>query len=82
MQVGASGLRLPADEGVSGFDFPGGRAPTQTGNRPVLDKSDVLEMIAHDLPIAEIMVLVDQGVVEWFEFCVSNRFEINNVQIG
>ena len=39
-------------------------------------------MIAHDLPIAEIMVLVDQGVVEWFEFCVSNRFEINNVQIG
>ena len=39
-------------------------------------------MIAHDLPIAEIMVLVDQGVVEWFEFCVSNRFEINNAQIG
>ena len=39
-------------------------------------------MIAHDLPIAEIMVLVDQGVVEWFEFCVSNQFEINNAQIG
>ena len=82
MQVVPSGLRLPADEGVSGFDFPGGRAPSQTGHGPVIDKSDVLEMIAHDLPIAEIMVLVDQGVVEWFEFCVSNRFEINNVQIG
>ena len=82
MQVVPSGLRLPADEGVSGFDFPGGRAPSQTGHGPVIDKSDVLEMIAHDLPIAEIMVLVDQGVVEWFEFCVSNRFEINNAQIG
>ena len=57
MQVVPSGLRLPADEGVSGFDFPGGRAPSQTGHGPVIDKSDVLEMIAHDLPIAEIMVL-------------------------
>ena len=82
MQVVSSGLRLPADEGVSAFDFPGGRAPSQTGHGPVIDKSDVLEMIAHDLPIAEIMVLVDQGVVEWFEFCVSNRFEINSVQIS
>ena len=82
MQVVPSGLRLPADEGVSGFDFPGGRAPSQTGHGPVINKSDVLKMIADDLPIAEIMVLVDQGVVEWFEFCVSDRFEINNAQIG
>jgi len=95
MQVVPSGLRSPADECVSGFDFPGGRAPSQTGHGPVIDKSDVLEMIAlrgvgslylyepeaHDLAIAEIMVLVDQGVVEWLEFCVSNRFEINNAQI-
>ena len=82
MQVVPSGLRLPSDEGVSGFDFPGGRAPSQTGHGPVIDKSDVLKMIADDLPIAEIMVLVDQGVVEWFEFCVSDRLEINNAQIG
>ena len=96
MQVVSSGLRLPADEGVSAFDFPGGRAPAQTGNGPPIDKGDVLEMIAlrgvgslclyepeaDDLTIAEVMVLVDQGVVEWFEFCVSNRFEINNAQIG
>ena len=77
-----SGFRIPANEGVSGFEFPCGRAPTQTGNGPISDKGDILEMIADNLTIAEIMVLMDQGVVEWFEFCVSNRFEINNAQIG
>ena len=78
MQVVFSGLRLPADEGVSGSDFPGGRAPAQTGNRPLIDKSDVLEMIAlrgvgllclyepeaDDLTKAEVMVLMDQRIVE------------------
>ena len=57
MQVVLSGLWLPADEGVSGLDLPGGRAPPQTGNRPLIDKSDVLEMIADDLTKAEVMVL-------------------------
>ena len=46
MQVVFSGLRLPADEGIAGFDFPGGRAPAQTGHGPLIDKGDVLEMIA------------------------------------
>ena len=96
MQVVSSDLRVPADKIVSRFDFPCGRAPTQTGHGPLIDKGDVLKMIAlrgvgslglyepeaDDLPIAEIMVLVDQGVVEWFEFCVSDRLEINNAQIG
>ena len=96
MQVVFSGLRLPAlrgvgsicfyepeaDEGVSGFDLPCGRAPAQTGNGPLLDKSDVLEMIADDLTKAEVMVLMDQRVVEWFEFCVSDRFEFNGSQIA
>ena len=71
MQVVFSGLRIPANEGVSGFDLPCGRAPPQTGHGPVIDKSDVLEMIAlrgvgalclyepeaDDLTIAEVMVL-------------------------
>ena len=78
MQVVFSGLRLPADEGVSGSDFPGGRAPAQTGNGPLLDKGDVLKVIAlrgvgllclnepeaHDLTKAEVMVLMDQRIVE------------------
>ena len=82
MQVVPSAVRVPADKIVSRFDFPGGRSPTQTGNRLLIDKSDILEMIADDLAIAEVMVLVDQGVVEWFEFCVSDRFEVNGSQIA
>ena len=81
MQIVFFAFRIPSDEGVSGFEFPCGRAPTQTGNGPISDKGDILEMIADNLTIAEIRVLMDQGVVEWFEFCVSNRFEINNAQI-
>ena len=52
MQVVFSGLRVPANEGISGFNLPGGRAPTQTGHGPITDKGDVLEMIADDLTIA------------------------------
>ena len=81
MQVVSSGLRVPADKIVSGFDFPGGRTPAQAGNGPSSDKGDVLEMIADDLAVAEVMVLVDQRVVERFEFCVSDRFEINKAKI-
>ena len=66
MQVVLSGLRVPANEIVSGFDFPGGRTPAQPGNGPTSDKGDVLKMITDDLTIAQLMVLVDQRVVEWF----------------
>ena len=81
MQVVPSGLRVPADKIVSGFDFPGSRTPAQTGHGPISDKGDVLEMIADDLAVAEVMVLVDQRVVERFEFCVSDRFEVNKAEI-
>ena len=57
MQIVPSDLRVPADKIVPGFNFPGSRAPTQTGHGPLTDKGDVLEMIAHDLAIAEVMVL-------------------------
>ena len=42
MQVVFSGLRLPADEGVSGFDLPGGRSPAQASHGTMADKGDVL----------------------------------------
>ena len=71
MQIVFSGFCIPANEGVSGFDLPGSRAPTQTGHGLVINKGDVLEMIAlrgvgslclyepeaDNLTIAEVMVL-------------------------
>ena len=70
--------------------------PAQTGNGPISDKGDVFKMIAlrgvgslclyepeaDDLTIAQVMVLLDQRVVEWFEFCVSDRFEFKGSQIA
>lgn len=71
MQVVPSAVRVPADKIVSGFDLPDGRSPTQTGNRPLIDKCDILKMVAlrgvgslclyeseaDDLAITEVMVL-------------------------
>jgi hypothetical protein len=96
MQIVFPGFRIPTDEGVSGFDLPGGRAPAQAGHGPFIDKSDVLEMVAlrgvgslclyepeaDDLTISEVMVLLNQRVVERLELCVSDWFEINRGQIG
>ncbi len=39
-------------------------------------------MIADDLTKAEVMVLMDQRIVEWLQFCVSDRFEFNGSQIA
>jgi len=82
MQVIFSGLRIPVNEGISGFNLPGGRAPPQAGHGPLLDKSDILEMIADDLPIAEVMVLLEQRVIQRFKLGVSDRFEFNGSQIA
>ena len=39
-------------------------------------------MIAHDLPIAKVMVLLEQRVIQRFKFGISDRFEFNGSQIA
>ena len=58
--------------------FSGFRIPALRG----VGSSCLYEPEADDLTIAQVMVLVDQRVVEGFEFCVSDRFEINKAKIG
>ena len=82
MQIVFPGFRIPADEGVSGCDLPGGRAPAQAGHWPLIDKGNVLEMVADDLTIAEVMVLLNQRVVERLKLCVSDWFEINRGRLA
>ena len=82
MQVIFSGLRVPANEGISGFNLPGGRSPAQAGHGPMADKGDVLEVIAHDLPIAKVMILLEQRVIQRLKLGVSDRFEFNGSQIA
>lgn len=81
MQIVFTSLGSPADEVVPGLDLPGGRAPSQTGHGPVTYKGHVLEMVAHDLAVAQVMVLLDQGIVQRFIGGVSDRSEFNSGQI-
>jgi hypothetical protein len=53
----------PTDEFFSALDPPGGRSPSQTGHRSFTDKSHVFEMAAHNLPVAKIMVPINEAAI-------------------
>jgi len=81
MQIVFAHLGGPADEVIAGLDLPRGRAPSQAGHGPVTDESDVLEMIAHDLSVSEVMMPLNQKVVQRFLGCVPHRPESDRRQI-
>jgi hypothetical protein len=66
-----SGL-IPTDELFSTLDSPGSRSPSKTSDRSFADESDVFEMAADDLPVAEIMIASDEAVIEGLKGSVSN----------
>ena len=59
-------MLVPADEGLAGFYRPGGGTPSQTGDGSLPDEGHVLEMLADDLAVTEIMMFTDETVVEGF----------------
>jgi hypothetical protein len=67
--------RVPADELFSAPDPPGGRPPSQTGHRSFPEKSHIFEMAAHDLPVAKIMVPIEEAGIEGLESRVANEME-------
>ena len=77
MQIVFFGLFVPSDEGVAGFNRPGGRSPADARNRPLADKGDVFKMISDNLAITEVMMLLNEAVVEGFKFGVSDQLKFN-----
>ena len=75
VQIPYPGGMVPSNEDLSGVDSPGGRSPSQAGDRSFADKNHVFEMAAHDLPIAEIVIASHEAVVEGFKGSVSNQLE-------
>jgi hypothetical protein len=55
---------VPADEGFSGLDRPGGRTPSDTGHRAIAEKGQIFQMLTDDLVVTEIMILMNEAVVE------------------
>lgn len=65
----------PTDELFSALYPPGSRPPSKASNGSFVKESDVFEMAAHDLPVAEVMVTCDETVIEGLEGSVSNLLE-------
>jgi len=75
VQIFNFGGSVPTDELFSALYPPGSRTPTETRNGFVVDKGDVFEMAAHDLPVAEVVIASDEAVIEGFKRSVSNQSE-------
>ena len=39
-------------------------------------------MIPHNLPVAEIMMLLDQAIIKGFKRCVADQLEFNGREMG
>ena len=48
--------------------------PTDAGHRSFVDIGDILEMIADNLPIPQVMVIMYKAVVERFSIGTANHF--------
>jgi len=55
-------LRAPADEAVPTAQMTWRRAPGHTGDGPAARKDHVLQVLAHGLRVAQIVVLLQQAV--------------------
>ena len=66
---------VPSDKRVPAFYSPCGRPPAQTGDRSFIDKGHVLEMLADDLSVPQIMMPMNEAVVERFEMGIPDRQE-------
>jgi hypothetical protein len=66
---------VPTDELFSALNSPGSRSPSKTSDGSFADESDVFEMTADDLPVAEVMIASDEAVIEGLKGSVSNLSE-------
>lgn len=81
MEVSLLGGLVPADEGIAGFDSPGARAPSEACDGSIVYKGHVLEVIADDLPIPQVMMVLNQAVVEGFKIGSTNQGEANSWEL-
>jgi len=57
----------PANKTVAATNMPGCRTVDHTGDRPLMGKDQILEVLSHRLAIAQIMILLDQAITEFLK---------------
>src|SRR5256885_12858892 len=55
-------FRIPTDVAVAAAEMAWRRTPRQTRDRPTLSPHDILQMLAHRLLIAQIVMVLDEAV--------------------
>lgn len=55
-------LLIPADKTIPAAQMPWRRTPSHTGDRPSVGPHQILEMLAHRLLVAQIVVVLDEAV--------------------
>jgi len=77
IEVFLFGSFIPPDEGFAGFHSLGGRDPPKTCYGSIIDEGDVFEMIPDNLPIPQVVMVLDQAVVQRFKIGSANQREGN-----
>ena len=65
-QVTFARFRAPANETIAARQVPRGRTPRQTSNRLAFGRDQILQVFAHRLLVAEIVILLQQAVEQRF----------------
>ena len=67
MDVLPTDCSRPADKAVTATNMAGRRTIDHTGDRPLMGKDQILEVLSHRLAIAQIVILLDQAITEFLK---------------
>src|SRR4051794_8935362 len=76
MKVSLARLRAPTNEAIAARQMSRRRTPRQTSDRLSVARNQILQMFAHRLFIAEIVILLHQAVEQSFLRCASNLLKV------
>jgi len=74
--------RTSTDEAVAAAQVTRRRTPCQTGHRPPLRPGHILEVLAHRLLIAQVMVMFHQAVEQWFVRRAPHLLELDGLELS
>ena len=82
MKIVLSDLFAPTNEPISYSNIPWRRPPCYTGNRTVIGKSNVFEVLSNGLSIAKVMVLAYEAVKDLLKGSSANLLKVDGKQVG
>lgn len=82
MEVLFSYIRRPADKFIPAANMAGDRTESKAGNRSLAKEDKVFEMFSNRLSIAQVMIVLNEAVEEFFFGCASNLHKLKWLNLG